>query len=80
MSLQKTILVWIVAACIVWIALNWLPMLIRLNTGRATGFGIVIPTFLRGLPTYLQVTLSLLGVPLLIGSLGGFIWYFIRHP
>jgi hypothetical protein len=79
MSLLKTILVCIGMSCIVWIGLMCLPAIIRVCVGRATGIALLVPRILRGLPRAVQIPATLLGPPLLVGSLGGYLWYLVSH-
>ena len=80
MSLLKTILVCTGIACIVWLAFTLLPGVIRVWLGRATGIALVVPRALGGLPRPIQIPATLLGPPLLVGFLGGCVWYlFLRR-
>lgn len=79
MTLLRTMLIWVGVSCVIWIALTWLPVVLRLLAGRATGAGIIVPRVLRVFPKALQVPLALSGIPLIAGSIGACLWHFLKH-
>jgi hypothetical protein len=79
MSLLKTISVWVSVSFALGIALTLLPSLIKIWRGHATGFGLIVPPAIHWLPRPLQLLVFLVGAPLLLGSIGGSLWYYLRR-
>jgi hypothetical protein len=79
MSLLRTILICIAISEVLWIAWAFLPSILHVVTGRASGIGIVVPRLLRWLPSGVQIPATLLGVPLVVGSLAGCVWYLLSR-
>jgi hypothetical protein len=64
-SLQKTLLVGIGVSYAVWIAVTAVPVVMSVLRGRATGIVFVASPGLL--------------LPLLVGTVGGCIWYWMTH-
>jgi len=79
MSLSRTILICFGIAAVVWLGWTLLPAAIQVGRGRATGIGVIVPRVFQWLPRPAQIPITLLGVPLVVGSLAGCLWYFAVH-
>jgi hypothetical protein len=79
MSILKPILVITGLTFLVWIIIGFLRALLLISLKQSSGVGLVIPRFLRGIPPAWQVFVTLFGIPLLIGIVGGCIWKYCLH-
>jgi len=76
MSLTKMILISVGICCVVWIGVTLLPGIFQVFIGRSTGVAFSVPQVFRALPRILQIPATLLGPPLVVGLLGGYLWHF----
>ena len=79
MRLGKTIIVWVVAIWISWILVIFIVPVIQILLGHATGIGAIVPRSLRGLPRASQFVLLIVGIPILLGVIGGSAFYLVAH-
>ena len=80
MPILKPIFVIAGLSFLVLVVPGFIRALVRIRLGRASGIGLAIPNFLRGIPPALQIPVMLFGIPLTVGIVGGCLWqYFVSH-